>query len=215
MSQLVEFRYLALSLDMSEKSLLFYPIFMGPLLILGAAILFQYFQNKETFVGGKISTPKSLWLSYTVVTWFFVPLFFIKCILSNELTTLLTFHLISMWGRGLLELVMIYKLYNWSPRYGIAHSLGHAVIVGALLLFTPYPQLLIEKIVFIYFFFVILTLACEVTFAVLFYGIRPKEETKIYFASNAPQWQKVNQMTKWAVLLGLSGYAISAGLYFS
>lgn len=38
-------------------------------------------------------------------------------------------HLISWWNRGPLELLMTYKWFNWSPRYGIAHALVHALFL--------------------------------------------------------------------------------------
>jgi hypothetical protein len=198
-------------------------IIASPLLIALLAFLFKKVQNQKAFVGGDISTPKSLWLSYTVISWFLFPFVFLFLDINSPLKILVQIHLISFWVRGLIELVMIYKLFNWSPRYGISHSAAHALLLllGTLYVLTQKPTSLnLNELVVLTFLISIFICVCfEVLFAVLFFNIRSKgtyeEEHKVYFASDEPQWRRVNDLTKVALFFGLGAYAISAGLLLS
>src|ERR1700722_2017584 len=105
------------------------------------AAAFYLRQNKfakERAVGGPISIPKSLWLSGAIFFWFFYPLIYaLDPSVSLAWKLVLGFHLLSWWIRGPLEVFMIYRWFNWSPRYGIRHDLSHilALALGTLLVF--------------------------------------------------------------------------------
>ena len=198
-------------------------VLASPLLIALLAFLFKKIQNKKTLVGGDISTPKSLWLSYTVISWFLFPFVLLYLDINSSLKLLIQIHLVSFWMRGVVELVMIYKLFNWSPRYGISHSAAHALLLllGTFYVLTQNPTSLnLNELVVLTFLISIFICVCfEVLFAVLFFNIRSrgkyKEEHKVYFASDEPQWKRVNDLTKIALVFGLGAYAISAGLLLS
>lgn len=202
---------------------LLYTLLGTPVLIFIVAWVFQYFQNHKKLVGGAISTPKSLWLSYTVISWFLTPILFLFIEVNPTISLLIKIHLLSFWLRGLVELVMIYKFFNWSPRYGIAHSGGHAVFLFCAIVYQliekPALMSLNDKVALTFVLSLFICVCFEVLFAVLFFKVRShsnyQEKHKIYFASDEPQWNKINKLTRVAVALGLSGYAISAGLLLS
>jgi len=111
-------------------------LIIWPILVSIVALIYQKKQNGDKpLTGGPISTPKSFWLAYTILTWFFLPLFMAFHHQTHEvLKTALVFHLISWWLRGPIELVMIYKYFNWTPKYGISHDLFH--LIGLIFFIT-------------------------------------------------------------------------------
>lgn len=188
-----------------------------PLMTAGAGALFRSRQNKGDIVGGAISWPKALWLAYTVLTWFLLPIIYILLGLCvGELakpwppTLWVAFigHLLSWWVRGPLELFMIYKWFNWSPRYGITHDLVHAgflaAVFGAAFLngeiefwYSSMPTALAALLMFVTFF---MTMA-EALFAFLFLFERTTGEDLLYFASDDPRWQMINRITATVVTI--------------
>lgn len=193
--------------------LLFTPIFIG-----AAALVFKHYQNSKELIGGIISTPKSLWLSYTVTTWFFLPIIFLFLELHPLSQKILFIHLISFWLRGLIELVMIYRLFNWSPLYGITHSSLHGLglLWAAFLLLNEAHLELNDRVILCFCIFQFICVSFEVIFATLFFKIRGQgnyhEKHTIYFASDEPQWRRVNNLTILALCFGIGGYIVSAGL---
>jgi uncharacterized membrane protein len=201
-------------------TLLLLALVLFPLLPVGLGAAFRARQNKGNIVGGDISWPKSLWLAYTVATWFVLPLFLLGVAhLSNSTpslpsplpTTLLVAilgHLASWWIRGPLELFMIYKWFNWSPRYGIAHDLAHVaflilVIAAAFLssdisLWFASP---VTSIAALFVFVTVFTTLAETLFAFLFLHERTKGEDLLYFASDEPRWLMINRITTVVVAL--------------
>ena len=97
------------------------------------AIYFFFRQNKvggKAAVGGPISIPKSLWLSGAIFFWFFYPfIFLLDPTVTRPWKIVLALHLISWWIRGPLELVMIYRWFNWTPKYGITHDILHVLML--------------------------------------------------------------------------------------
>lgn len=185
---------------------LFYKIIIvfWPLVITTLAVFYRKKQNGvNPWTGGAISWPKSFWLSYTIQTWFFLPLlflfhpatpFFLKLIIS--------FHLISWWIRGILEMVMIYKWFNWSPVYGITHDFFHILVCGSLLFYFRSNLFQVEFgteafLVIIYILMLFISTMAELSFAYLFLKWRSREESKsnVYFASDDPKWLFINRYT--------------------
>jgi hypothetical protein len=199
-------------------------LILWPLLPIGLAIFFHTKQNsRDAWTGGPISWPKSLWLSYTITTWFFCPILFLTAPqLSPALLLVFAFHLLSWWIRGPLELVMIYRWLNWSPRYGISHDLFHIAVTSFLLARSLAPPLAetasesgftqvsmqlgqsapLEMIATAFAIMIILTTAAEICFAFLFLKIRTAQEQSenVYFASDDPKWRFVNGATLAAVI---------------
>lgn len=189
-----------------------------PALVIVVGQMFKKLQNQKELVGGEISTPKSLWLSYTVITWFLAPLLFLLLPVHPNLMFILVIHLISFWIRGLVELAMIYKWFNWSPRYGITHSGFHAFMLMGLSTFAFPLELTIANTVTIVFLgTVIVTTLFETLFAVLFFKVRSLDTGidthKIYFASDDEKWRKVNKATELALFLGFLGYGLIIGAH--
>ena len=174
-----------------------------PILMLICAFFFRKKQNSPGAVGGDISIPKSMWLFYTIITWFIFPIIFLIWQIDAGMKYVYIFHLASFWTRGLLELVMIYKWFNWSPRYGISHDFFH--LVGLIVLFKIFWPLEISRptlVSMIFIYSLIISLIFEIIFAFWFLKIRGLKNHLIYFASNAPQWRNVNRLTAVAVIIG-------------
>lgn len=88
-----------------------------------AVALFAGGQNRGGKMGGRISLPKRVWLTFTIWTWLF------ECAvlafdpgLPRGFRVVVGVHAASMWLRGLVELVMLYHFKNWRPPHGIAHD---------------------------------------------------------------------------------------------
>lgn len=119
----------------------------------------------------------------------------------------MSFHLLSWWIRGVLELVMIYKWFNWSPRYGIGHDFFH--LTGCLSLFlifkSEFQQLEFgtqDFVVGLYAAMLFISTSAEIAFAFFFLKLRSIQESSenIYFASDDPKWIFVNRVTLLVVI---------------
>ena len=175
-----------------------------PIQILVCAGFFWGLQrSKAAVTGGQISFVKSMWLSYAVLGWFLLPLFYLALPgLGDAARVFLILHLMSWWLRGPIELIMIFKLFNWSPQYGIAHDLIHLfLILGSLVYWQPSISLLFsgtaDGLVLAFLLVTIVTTIGEALFALKFWQIRSGAEAKdnLYFASNSSKWKAVNRMT--------------------
>lgn len=189
-----------------------------PMMVYVVGTIFKKLQNQKELVGGEISTPKSLWLSYTVITWFLAPIIFLMLPIHPNLMFILVIHLISFWIRGLVELLMIYKWFNWSPRYGITHSGFHALMLTGLFSFAfPLDFSTANTITMIFLTTIIVTTLFETLFAALFFKVRSLDTGidthKIYFASDEEKWRKVNKVTELALFLGFLGYGLIIGAH--
>lgn len=179
--------------------------FLIPICLILSSFLVKKRQNKGDIVGGDISTPKSLWLVFAIGAWFFYPFLFYLTELNNDLKMVLNFHLISIWLRGIIELVMIYKLFNWSPRYGIAHNTFH--FLGVLILFLMSIKTFQINAFSIFILLILVSFIFENLFAYLFFKVRGEEKHKVYFANDGPEWTFINKVT-------IFGNTICYGLLF-
>lgn len=177
-------------------------VIVWPFIVTAFALFYHKKQNgSKPLTGGPISTPKSFWLAYTVCTWFFFPIILaFNPEVTSGLKSILIFHLISWWVRGILELIMIYKWFNWSPRYGISHDLFHLVALTILsyihrLEFQALTP--VNTIVSVFIIVIFFATIAEISFAYLFFKVRSKEEEEdnIYFASDDPKWIFINRLT--------------------
>lgn len=174
---------------------------------------FRHRQNKGTqdctTVGGEISLQKALWLAYTIGAWFFIPsiLWFLPG-LSAPLKTVLCLHTAVWWIRGILELFMIYRWFNWSPIYGISHDAFHLMGLSVGISWASGQQgwnaMLahpVDRIVFLFLQTTIFSTLSELGFASLFLMARQPGEEKVYFASDEPRWRIINGFTLAVVVL--------------
>jgi hypothetical protein len=187
-------------------------LIIWPVMISVSAISYRNKQNGvNPWTGGPISWPKAFWLNYTIQTWFILPLIFVFASIPFFLKQILLFHLISWWIRGPLELVMIYRWFNWSPRYGISHDLLHILGCGALVFIhrDEWATLQFGSVAFLASLLVVMiliTTCAEISFAILFLRLRTLQEKndKIYFASDDPKWVFVNRWTMTVVLFSFA-----------
>lgn len=197
-------------------------IIIWPLVVTLLAIWFNKKQNgKDPWTGGPISWPKCFWLIYTTTTWFLLPfVFLLHPEFPPALQSFFLFHLISWWLRGPLELVMIYKWFNWTPKYGITHDVFH-VIGCSFFLFKAQPVLETDLaartegltsgfsfywLSLVFAAVIILTTIAEIAFAALFFRVRSHEELEnnIYFASDDPKWIFINRLTLTVVIAAMT-----------
>lgn len=185
-------------------------LILWPIIIALQAFVYRRKQSSSNpFTGGPISWPKAFWLSYTIWTWFLLPFVFIfHPLLSDSFKVILIFHLISWWSRGLLELIMIYKWFNWSPKYGITHDLFHFILIAVLLWFYRFEVFSsiignVNYLVMFYLLMLFISTSAEIVFAKMFMEFRSKteEESNIYFASDEEKWTKINRITLIVVLM--------------
>jgi hypothetical protein len=203
----------------SLKTLIIFSPFLTALL---AIWVFKKQNSSKAWTGGPISKPKSHWLAWTVFNWFFVPFFYLlHSELPHELTWFFVFHLLSWWARGPLELIMIYKWFNWTPYYGIAHDIFHFIVALILLLsmgkFPINAQDPFTLASYLFAFLILATTLFEASFAYLFLKARSQQEEKenIYFASDDPKWIFINRVTLTCVLVSYStGLVISGVLLY-
>ncbi|MEK2647119.1 hypothetical protein [Bdellovibrio sp. BCCA] len=174
------------------------------------SIWFYYKQNKGAFVGGPISWPKAVWLYHAIFSWFLVPLVYLSLPdLHISLKILIGLHALIWWIRGPLELVMIYKFFNWTPRYGITHDVFHVILLFAGMVATAklWPENMTNWMAFIYCAVTVLMLCFEISFAALFLDVRGNEDCRIYYAADEPKWKFINWLTKVGLAFGV-GHAI-------
>lgn len=167
-----------------------------PIILMSISLFFNKKQNSGKMVGGNISLPKSFWLSFTIGTWFFLPFTFYGMDVESGIMNVIHFHLLSFWTRGVLELFMIYKWFNWSPRYGISHDLFH--LIGLItIVYLYWPDQITRATLLVLFFsgLLIVSTIFETVFAILFFRIRGEEKHKIYFADDSQEWKFVNSLT--------------------
>ncbi len=185
-------------------------IILWPVFVSGLAIVFHRKQNsKKGWTGGPISWPKSFWLSYTVLVWFFLPLVFLfHPEFPKILIWPLVFHLLSWWVRGPLELVMIYRWFNWTPVYGISHDLFHVLGVTIISYYSGIFSLNESSGEFgilasVFVGIILFSTLAEMLFAFLFLNARTRVEVEenIYFASDDPKWKRINRITLTVVVI--------------
>ena len=176
-------------------------------LILLSTLMFAWtFYRRQNgpraYVGGPISKSKALWLAHGIGSWFLFPFVFVlHPEVSEPLKIVLVIHLVSWWIRGPIELVMIYKWFNWTPVYGITHDIVHIMTVfltsswavatiGVAPFSTP-----MNALSFSYVAAIIFSTVAEILFAALFIATRGQKDHLIYFADETLRYQLINRFT--------------------
>lgn len=165
-----------------------------------AAIAFQHRQNVQGGIGGPISLPKLLWLSYALAAWYVVPFFFWRSpLLPASVRRVYGLHLASFTLRAVVEAYLIFVAVAWIPPYGIAHD-AFGILLITVASGRPGPARSEAEAAGRRFLTSIrVALGCEIVFAWLFHR-QADARAGIYFASDDPSWWLVNGLTV-AVLL--------------
>jgi hypothetical protein len=178
-----------------------------------ASFWFYRKQNRGEIVGGDISIPKALWLYHAIFSWYFVPLIYLyQSELDTNLAVILGVHAFIWWLRAPIELAMIFKTYNWTPRYGITHDVLHGTCLLLATLFTTrlWPSTTLNWMAYSYLIVTFFMLCFETSFAALFLTVRGDKDHKIYYASDDPKWRFINWLTTIGVTIGLAHAATQA-----
>src|SRR5688500_11729402 len=80
------------------------------------AVRFYRSQNREGKTGGRISVPQIAWLFYAICVWFLItPIVALDPNVPTAVRWVLGAFAISMWLRGIAELVLLYVTHSWKP----------------------------------------------------------------------------------------------------
>jgi hypothetical protein len=165
------------------------------------ALVFRRGQNAGRRIGGPISWPKLLWLTYTLAAWFVVPFFFWR---SDRLTPARRraygAHLLSFSLRGLAELWLIYVTVAWIPPYGITHDLLDMALLTLMKRRAPPPLGAADRAADRFLTSIRLGLGAEVVFACLFHRAADAR-SGVYFAADDPYWASINRLTTLVLLV--------------
>jgi len=172
-----------------------------------AALVFRHGQNVTGRIGGPISWPKLLWLTYALAAWFVVAFFFWRSDrIDPARRRAYGLHLLSFTVRGLAELWLIYVAVAWIPPYGIAHDLFGIGLISAATRGAAPPRTDADRAAARFLWSLRLGLACEIVFAWLFHQTADAR-AGVYFASDDPHWLLVNRLTTAAVVVAFSDLA--------
>src|SRR5262245_14337470 len=91
-------------------------------LLAAACVVFYRRQNAGLQVGGAISLPKMLWLSYALAAWFIVPFFLWRdARLVPAVRRVFGVFLLLLLARGAVQLPLMYVFQHWNPLYNIGY----------------------------------------------------------------------------------------------
>jgi hypothetical protein len=169
-----------------------------PILIISLVLLTGFaFRLKQSrgSLGGTIAVSKTFWLSYTIISWFILPLILIYKPYSIEFKIVLASLSLSMWVRGLIELIMLYKYKNWKPIYGLVHNVFTLLIMLLTFIFNN-PSSTKENI---YLISISCSLGFEIYYAHFFHkylGKKTEGDNAVWFANKEdPLYRKNLQVT--------------------
>ena len=174
--------------------------------LLVAAIGFAFYrhQNGRQQMGGGISRPKAIWLTYAVYVWFFMtPILALEGNIANHYRIILGAFAVSMWARGIVELLMLYVWKNWRPPYGVAHNIFSLVIlIGGCGYYSEKITLnsdALSQWVLGYVSFLIIAMVCETYYAINFHETVNGQTTGdegVWFASATDEkFKRINTIT--------------------
>jgi hypothetical protein len=164
---------------------------------------FQIKQNVHKSMGGPIALSKVLWLGLCVYGWFFVPFVFVWAgPLAPPLWWTLVSFSVSMWVRGIAELLLLYKWKFWKPPMGITHDVVCFVQVFALLVWSALDGTrfnYLDWFAFAFSVWILISLVFEVKHASsFFHAILGKTvgDDGIWFADDDPKFQRILYWTR-------------------
>ena len=203
------------------------PALWGKLVLVVMVVLLAAFgvrfhaRQKPGGIGGPISRAKAFWLSFAIYFWFVVcAVFATDLALPPALAMVYGAMALSMWLRGVAELVMLYVTHNWRPPMGIAHdgfTIGLVLCVGGVALGTSevssWSNLALGGAALL--MVLLVSLVLEIVHAWSFFvlvGKRTIGEEGIWFADDEdPRFAAINRRTRIGnVVLGVPvfGYVL-------
>ena len=166
--------------------------------VTAAVLAFARKQNRGERVGGPMSLPKTLWLNYTLLSWFVVPAALLRREgLSRGTRAALTAHLLSFTIRGAAEMWMLYRTHSWRVAYGVGHDALDFALISALLRRSVRGEGA-DGVARRHLDDLRATLVAEMVFASLFHRAvagKTQGQDGIYFASDEPHFRQINLMT--------------------
>lgn len=198
---------------------------VGKVALVGCAALLVAFgvvfrrRQKPGDIGGPISAAKAYWLSFAIYLWFVVcPVAGLEPSVSTSLSRPLLVVGVSMWLRGLAEMVMLYVTKNWRPPMGIAHDVVTIVLLvgaaglgmasGEAVVWSPLSFGLAGLTVV-----VLASLVLEIVHARTFFGVVGKGtvgDDGVWFADDEdPRFIAINRRTR----MGNIALSIPTGLF--
>lgn len=167
-----------------------------------AALWFRSKQNRAHAMGGKISTPKLVWLFFAIWFWLFeCAVLAFEPSLPQNYQLIFGVHALSMWARGGVEMFMLYVTRNWRPPIGIGHdvlclvtTLGLSFALGWPL-DSPWGWWAPALVLMLAF-----SLVVEVLYAALFFKAVEGQTTGdkgVWFASeDDAKFRRINRITR-------------------
>jgi hypothetical protein len=166
--------------------------------VTAAVFAFGRRQNRTHCMGGPMSLPKVLWLNYTLVSWFVIPAALLRRQgLTRQTRAALQAHLLSFTVRGGAELWMLYRLHAWKVAYGVGHDAVDFALISGLVRRAPHGEGA-DGVARRHLDSIRGTLVAEMIFASMFHRAvagRTQGEDGIFFASDEPQFRRINAMT--------------------
>jgi hypothetical protein len=157
-------------------------------------------QNRGERVGGPISLPKSLWLNYTLLSWFVIPAALLRREgLSPGNRAALRAHLLSFTARGAAEMWMLYRTHSWRCVYGVGHDAIDLAMLSVMMRSRREESREgVNGIARRHLDSIRATLVAEMVFATLFNSTvagQTQGQDGIYFASDEPHFRLINNLT--------------------
>lgn len=168
--------------------------------VTAAVFAFARKQNRGDRMGGPISLPKTLWLNYTLVSWFVVPAELLRRRgLSPGARAALAAHLLSFGVRGAAEMWLLYRAHAWKVAYGVGHDALDFVLISALMRSGREQGVGgADGVARRHLDAIRGTLMAEMAFATLFHSAvagKTHGQDGIFFASDEPRFRRINRMT--------------------
>lgn len=168
--------------------------------VTAAVFAFARKQNRGERVGGPISLPKSLWLNYTLLSWFVIPAELLRREgLSAGNRAALRAHLLSFTTRGAAEMWMLYRTHSWRCAYGVGHDAIDLAMLSVMMRSgRDGSREGVDGIARRHLDSIRATLVAEMVFATLFNRTvagQTQGEDGIYFAGDEPHFRMINNLT--------------------
>jgi hypothetical protein len=155
-------------------------------------------QNRGERVGGAISLPKSLWLNYTLLSWFVIPATLLRRQgLSPGNRAALRAHLLSFTARGAAEMWMLYRTHTWRCAYGVGHDAIDLAMLSVMMR-SGHDGSSVDGVARRHLDSIRATLVAEMVFATLFNSTvagQTQGQDGIYFANDEPHFRLINNLT--------------------
>ncbi len=185
-------------------------------------------QNKEEKIGGPISIPKSIWLTYALYIYSVLPVGFLVFYFPEQPWRNLLFIIIGIFGfRFVIQYYMMYVSKNWRTKHGVAFNVSTACLLIFYLVYVSFvsdfsfglnPKAATAWFYFVYGCIMATTLLTDSFYAVEFnklVGERTMGDKAIWFASNEPKFDRINTITRRNNFLFILALVLISCLYIS